>query len=107
MNFVLGRVNVDVDILRGDLQGHVDERVRSLGQVGAVDHLDALLERLGLNQSVVDEQEQIHSTEWADVHVRNQAFGGECESLRKEIIKNSALNLSKVIFVTYTGEKNS
>ena len=82
VDFVFGRVHIDINVLRGDLQGHVHERVRALGQVGAVDHLDALLEGLGLDQPVVDEQEQVHPAEGADVDVRDQPLSGEGQSLK-------------------------
>ncbi len=56
MNFVFGRVDVDIDVLRGDLEGHVYKGMRTLRQVGAVHHVYGFPDGSGIDQAVVDEE---------------------------------------------------
>jgi len=70
VDFVFCGMNIDIYVLRADLQRHVDERVTAFGQIGAVDHLDGLLDGRWVDESMIDEQQQRQLGEASHVHVR-------------------------------------
>ena len=76
-------MNIDVHVLRVDLQRHVDERVTAFGQIGAVYHLDGLLDGRRVDEAVIDEQQQRQLGEASHVHVGKEAFCGESQCLKE------------------------
>ncbi len=88
LNFMFGRVNVDVNVLRDDLKGQVDERMASFRHVGAVDHLYGFFDGSGFHQAVVDEQQEGEPLQSADIHVRHEALASETQSLKNTKIFN-------------------